>query len=548
MIFILQYKGIIDMDKKRVVISILGTKLDRAADHKRFQKWRPNVGMLQQPDLPVDRVELIVATRDSALADVVVSDMWRSSPRTDVNRHVIDMRNPWDFEEVYSALADFARGYEFDQDAEEYLINITTGSHVAQICWFLLAEARIVPAKLLQLSPPKVPNETGSYAGTYGVIDLDLSRYDEIARRFAEESREAASFLKSGIATRNAAFNGMIDEIEQVVVRSAAPVLLTGPTGAGKSQLAKRIFELKKSQRKVTGSFVEVNCATLRGDQAMSALFGHVRGAFTGAAVERPGLLKSADGGVLFLDEIGELGLDEQAMCLRAIEDKVFLPVGSDREVSVDFQLIAGTNRDLGEDVRQGRFREDLFARLNLWTFRLPALRERKEDIEPNLDFELRRHLQREGRNVTFNREAREAYLAFATGPEGEWKANFRDLAASVTRMATLASEGRITVDVVAAETARLRAAWGSTAPGRSDVLARVLGIDRAAEIDPFDAVQLAEVVRVCLEEPSLSAAGRRLFARSRLSKASSNDADRLKKYLARFGLRFAGSGLLEQM
>jgi transcriptional regulatory protein RtcR len=537
-----------DKKRKRVVISIIGTKLDRAADHKRFQKWRPNVGMVQQPELPIDRVELIFGNKDSALAETLISDMWRASPSTEVNRRVMDMKDPWDFEEVYSALADFARGYDFDPDAEEYLVNITTGTHVVQICWFLLAEARIVPAKLLQLSPPKAPSETGSYAGTFGIIDLDLSRYDQIARRFAEDSREAASFLKSGIATRNATFNAMIAEIEQVVVRSTAPVLLTGPTGAGKSQLAKKIFELKKGQRKVKGDFVEVNCATLRGDQAMSALFGHVKGAFTGAANERPGLLKAADGGVLFLDEIGELGLDEQAMCLRAIEDKVFLPVGSDKEVSVNFQLIAGTNRDLSEDVRKGRFREDLFARLNLWTFQLPALKDRKEDLEPNLDFELRRFLEREGQNVTFNREAREFYLGFATGPEGLWKANFRDLAASVTRMATLAPQGRITVDVAKAEIVRLRAAWGGGQADVDDLVVRVLGKEAAEEVDPFDAVQLSEVIRVCLEEPSLSAAGRRLFARSRLGKASSNDADRLKKYLARFNLRFAGSGLLERV
>lgn len=98
--------------------------------------------------------------------------------------------------------------------------------------------------------------------GTHRIIDLDLSRYDEIAKRFASEREDAASFLKSGISTRNAAFNRMIDEIERVVIRSSAPVLLTGPTGAGKSQLARRIYELKKAQRKVAGPFVEVNCAT----------------------------------------------------------------------------------------------------------------------------------------------------------------------------------------------------------------------------------------------------------------------------------------------
>ena len=134
---------------------------------------------------------------------------------------------------------------------------------------------------------------------------------------------------------------------------------------------------------------MDVNCATPRGDGAMSALFGHTKGAFTGALKDRPGLLRTADGGVLFLDEIGELGSDEQAMLLRALEEKTFLPLGSDRESHSDFQLIAGTNRDLFAAVREGRFREDLLARINLWTFSLPGLRARPEDIEPNLQFEL---------------------------------------------------------------------------------------------------------------------------------------------------------------
>src|SRR6185436_12447123 len=113
-------------------------------------------------------------------------------------------------------------------------------------------------------------------------------------------------------------------------------------------------------------------------------LFGHVKGSFTGAAQDRKGLLVAADGGLLFLDEIGELGLDEQAMLLRAVEEKRFLPVGSDTEVESDFQLIAGTNRGLAEEVRSGRFRADLLARIDLWTFRLPGLAERREDVEPN--------------------------------------------------------------------------------------------------------------------------------------------------------------------
>src|SRR4030095_5687640 len=157
------------------------------------------------------------------------------------------------------------------------------------------------------------------------------------------------------------------------------------------------IYELKRARHQVEGGFVEVNCATIRGDAAMSALFGHVKGAFTGAINSRPGLLRAADGGILFLDEIGELGPDEQAMLLRALEEKVFLPMGSDREVKGDFQLVAGTNRDLVALVRAGKFREDLLARINLWTFHLPGLRDRPEDIEPNLNYELEQYARRTG-------------------------------------------------------------------------------------------------------------------------------------------------------
>lgn len=527
--------------KRRVAISILGTTLDMGKREDRWSRWRPNVGLTQQSGLFFDRVELIHDNHTWPLARRIIGDIETVSPATDVRSNVINFRDPWDFSEVYTALRDFARSYAFDPDTEDYLVNITTGTHVAQICWFLLTEARIIPAQLLQLSPPRDREPGQDFAGTHRIIDLDLSRYDEIAKRFASEREDATSFLKSGISTRNAAFNRTIDEIERVVIRSTAPVLLTGPTGAGKSQLARRIFELKKSERKVSGAFVEVNCATLRGDQAMSTLFGHVKGAFTGAAAERAGLLKSADKGVLFLDEIGELGPDEQAMCLRAIEEKRFLPVGSDREVSADFQLLAGTNRDLGEDVAKGRFREDLYARLNLWTFRLPALRERQEDIEPNLDFELKRYLEREGQNITFNKEARERYLTFATGSQALWSANFRDLSASITRMATLAPHGRITTDVVDDEVRRLNAFWHASqqVADTDAIIGEILGSDAAARMDLFDRAQLASVLRTCRQHRSASAAGRALFAHSRLEKASSNDADRLTKYLGRFGLKF---------
>jgi transcriptional regulatory protein RtcR len=310
--------------KPTTVISFLGSTLDASKfGPSRWMKWRPSVGLCMHEDLRIDRFIMMHATAHARLADQVTQDIASVSPETSVERHVINFTDPWDFEEVYGKLLDFAQSQTFDPDAEDLLIHITTGTHVAQICLFLLTEAHYLPGRLLQTQPRRRAPDP---IGIWSAIDLDLSRYDSIATRFANESAQSTSFLKSGIETRNPAFNTMIDEIEQVAGRTRAPILLMGPTGAGKSQLARRIFDLKKLKRQVGGPFVEVNCATLRGDSAMSALFGHRKGAFTGAAADRAGLLRSADGGMLFLDEIGELGLDEQAMILRAIEDKRFLP------------------------------------------------------------------------------------------------------------------------------------------------------------------------------------------------------------------------------
>lgn len=488
------------------------------------------------PDLRVDRLILLYGQQHESLARLVKSDIASVSPETTVEPHVVDFRDAWDFEEVYTALLDFARGLDPAPEAEDYLVHITTGTHVAQICLFLLTEARFLPGRLLQTQPKRGQPDP---AGTWSVIDLDLSRYEGIATRFASQNLESTAFLKGGIETRNPGFNALIDEIERVATRSSAPLLLMGPTGAGKSQLARRIYELKRQRHRLAGPFVEVNCATLKGDSAMSALFGHRKGAFTGAVSERAGLLRSADKGMLFLDEIGELGLDEQAMILRAIEEGRFLPVGSDKETESRFQLIAGTNRDLVLAVAAGTFRDDLFARLNLWTFTLPGLADRQEDIAPNLDFELDRYATANDERVTFNREARERYLAYATSHAAPWPGNFRDLSASVTRMATLAPSGRIDSATVAAEVSRLEMLWRGASAQGGDGLEAILSPDALAELDPFDRVQLAEVIRVCRRCRSQSEAGRILYSASRDRRSSTNDADRLRKYLARFDLAF---------
>ncbi|QGX39852.1 RNA repair transcriptional activator RtcR [Permianibacter aggregans] len=519
-----------------VVIGIVGSVLDnRGKGYKRWDAWRPSVSVCMQADFPVARFELLHQPGDVKLAKEVATDIASVSPHTEVVLHAVEFVDPWDFEEVYSKLLDFSLGYRFDTDNEQYFLHITTGTHVAQICWFLLCEANYVPAQLLQSSPKKMP-EHGNASIQF--IDLDLSRYDAISSRFQRQNLEGEAFLKSGIETRNAAFNEMIQEIERVVIRSKAPLLLTGPTGAGKSQLAKRIYQLKHRRQQVKGEFVAVNCATLRGDNAMSTLFGHVRGAFTGAHQARKGLLAKADKGLLFLDEIGELGLDEQAMLLHAIEEKNFFPVGADSAVHSDFQLIAGTNKDLRLEVKSGHFRDDLLARINLWSYALPGLKDRREDIEPNIDYELQQLEAENNHKISFNKLARERYLKFALSSEAEWTGNFRDLNASIQRMATLADGGRINEALVDAEIRQLKANWRDvTRTSRLPNLGDYLDDEVLKTMDLFDQLQLAQVLAICQQCSSLSEAGRMLFNCSRLQKTSSNDSHRVRQYLAKFGL-----------
>ena len=534
---------------KTIAISVLGTQKDAHGGKgaARWNTWRPTIGLVQQVSLPIDELHLILNKEYLPLAEQVKADINSVSPETKVVFDIIQLKDPWDFEEVYGKFYDYAKSPCFHKERTNYYIHISTGSHVEQICLFLLAESQHLAAKLVQTSPKEGHvRHSHDPKGTINVIDLDLSRYDKLAKRFELERQDDLSFLKQGIDTKNAAFNRLIETIERVAVRSADPILLTGPTGAGKSQLAKQIYLLKKQSGKVKGSFVAVNCATLGGDLAKSALFGHKKGSYSGAGADHDGFLKEADGGIIFLDEIGELPLEAQAMLLKAIEEKTFRPLGAAKDERSDFQLICGTNRDLSLDVADRRFRADLLARINLWSFDLPGLADRREDIEPNLVYELNRFSEKSGKHISFSKEARERFLDFALDPANRWPGNFRDLNAMIVRMATLSDGGRITEEIVKDEIARAMpnvgadGAAASPASGMSGKeLATLLGKDYAARFDEFDLVQFAHVAQVCREADSAADAAKRLFAISRKAKKSSNDSDRLSKYLARFGLKF---------
>ncbi len=221
------------------------------------------------------------------------------------------------------------------------------------------------------------------------------------------------------------------------IAGASGSVLIEGETGTGKEVVARAIH--RASARK-DGPFVAVNCAAIPEGLLESELFGHVRGAFTDAVSSRSGLFVEADGGTILLDEIGEMDPVVQAKILRVLQEKQVRPVGAGRPVAVDARVIAATNRTLREEVDRGRFREDLYYRLNIFRLTLPPLRQRREDIPLLIDEFLGRH-ERAGRRARLSREVMRFFLDYP------WPGNIRELENVIERCVFLAEDGRITLE-----------------------------------------------------------------------------------------------------
>jgi len=218
------------------------------------------------------------------------------------------------------------------------------------------------------------------------------------------------------------------------MVRKVAPtrstVLLVGESGTGKELIARAIHHQGAAS---TARFLAVNCAAIPHDLLENQLFGHRKGAFTGADRDRSGVFLHAAAGTVFLDEIGELPLGTQAKLLRAIEEKEILPVGANEPIRVEARVLAATNKNLAREVEQGRFREDLYYRLNVVTIALPPLRERREDIPDLVEFLLAGHARTLGKRIAgVTHETMQVLLA------GRWKGNIRELDNALQRAAIL--------------------------------------------------------------------------------------------------------------
>ena len=273
------------------------------------------------------------------------------------------------------------------------------------------------------------------YAG-YCFHRSGRARRSKLSQR--QRDRRRAALLESEISSEHS-FEGVIGKsraiqkvLEQVsiVAPTDATVLLHGETGTGKELVANAIHNLSSRRGR---AFVRTNCAAIPSGLLESELFGHERGAFTGALMQRKGRFELADGGSLFLDEIGDISLELQPKLLRAVQEQEFERLGSAKTIQVNVRIIAATHRDLAAMIREEKFREDLFYRLNVFPIEIPPLRERREDIPLLVNYFVSKFSRRMGRQITYIPKATMEALT-----NNAWPGNIRELANFIERAVIL--------------------------------------------------------------------------------------------------------------
>ncbi len=386
-----------------------------------------------------------------------------TKPRIDLRRTALDRVHRWiDRGAIEHVPARTTSAPELDDASATHdqiasaaareLLRAVGGDSTAWWLIPLVADSRALGALLVGIDDPagdrREPESrtlTAIAEPIAAVLAADRARRDLTQRREAAEADKAAALARLhmrdiGVAVVGADA-GLRDVMHQVVqvAPTGAPVLIFGETGSGKEVVARAIHA--RSPR-ATGPILRVNCGAIAPELIDSELFGHERGAFTGASAQRRGWFERADGGTLFLDEIGELPLPAQVRLLRVVQDGVFERVGGGRPLEVDVRIVAATHRDLAGMVADGSFREDLWYRINVFTIRLPPLRERQGDIAALAEHFTERAAQRFG--LVGLRVSSSDVALLQSYP---WPGNVRELAAVIERAAILGEGGRLAVD-----------------------------------------------------------------------------------------------------
>lgn len=356
----------------------------------------------------------------------------RAQTQAEVNPHFVALPSPTDFDAIYR----HARAVVAEVAAEvdtQLTYHLSPGTPAMAAVWIILAKTRF-PAELIESS---IQHGVRTVSVPFQ-ISADFIP-DLLARPDAELTR-----LTAGLPPAAPAFDAIIHQspvMQRVVARArrvalrSIPVLIEGESGTGKELLARAIHQasLRRDRPMIT-----VNCGAIAPELIESELFGHEKGAFTGAVARKRGRFELADGGTIFLDEIGELSPGIQSKLLRVLEEKKLTRVGGVDLVDIDVRIVAATNRPMKQDVKDGKFREDLFFRLNVFPIEMPTLSERREDIIPLAEY----FLKKQGyRFPTLSEAVRNLLLAY------DWPGNIRELRNAMERAAILAGGEEIAVE-----------------------------------------------------------------------------------------------------
>ncbi|MBF0126727.1 MAG: sigma-54-dependent Fis family transcriptional regulator, partial [Magnetococcales bacterium] len=269
-------------------------------------------------------------------------------------------------------------------------------------------------------------------AADYLLLPVDDAKVESLLHNYADQYFDPELGRGRRFITADPAMNQLLHQVRRVA-RSMATVLINGESGTGKELIARFVHQVSDRNK---GPFIAINCAALPENLLESELFGHAKGAFTGALADRKGKFLQANGGAIFLDEISEMSLNLQAKLLRVLQEREVDPVGGRSAIPLDVRVIASTNRDLKAWAQSGKFREDLFYRLNVFPVQLPPLRQRPKDIPLLAEHFRKRFVEELGRNtIQFSREVHAALLQYA------WPGNVRELE-NVIHRALLMAEG----------------------------------------------------------------------------------------------------------
>ncbi|MEW6184211.1 MAG: RNA repair transcriptional activator RtcR family protein [Thermodesulfobacteriota bacterium] len=381
---------------------------------------------------PFDKVYIFDTPATKKLTIATQKAIYKQDKKIDVEVLKIDLDDPTDYQAILKGLRYHIRELQEKQSEANYFIAVASGTPQMHACWVLLTAAGEIPAKILHVRPPRFVTKESPMLSE---VDLTAREFPVVRSQAGMIFSEDKTVPDIGTVMTQLEIVGDHPKIFRVLETGAllapskAPILIFGETGTGKEIVARFIHRL--SDRK-NEPFVPINCAAIPEELIESLLFGHKKGAFTGAISDQAGKFDVADKGTLFLDELGDLPPSAQAKLLRVLQDGLVEPIGDKIPHTIDVRIIGATNRDLHKLVRQGKFREDLYYRLNVGELKLPPLRERRQDI-PKLALHALDRINGTLRNAKrLSPEALSRLLAH------NWPGNVRDLENVIERSVRL--------------------------------------------------------------------------------------------------------------